>query len=182
MVEMQEVSYILHNSTKNSFVIIDEIWRWTSTFDGMSLAWAILVYIHKEIQAKTLFATHYHELIDHSKNLKWVRNFSVAVGENEDNIIFLRKIIAGWIKKSYGIAVAKLAGIPEEIINVAQNMLHTLESNTVQPQQLSFDTPICVQKQKPSELELTLDSIDTNNITPLEALILLQKMKNIKKQ
>lgn len=93
MVEMQETAYILNAATEKSFIIIDEIGRGTSTYDGMSLAWGILKYLHDKVKAKTLFATHYHELIDTSEKLVGVKNFSVAVGENEENLVFLRKII-----------------------------------------------------------------------------------------
>lgn len=95
MVEMEEVSYILNNATRESFIIIDEIGRGTSTYDGMSLAWGILRYIHDILGSKTLFATHYHEIIDESSLLKKAENYSVAVGENEQNLVFLRKIIPG---------------------------------------------------------------------------------------
>jgi len=115
MVEMQEISYILHHATSKSFIIIDEIWRGTSTYDGMSLAWSILKYIHDETKSLTLFATHYHEIIDHVSSLRACNNYSVAVWENENNIVFLRKVIPGGIKKSYGLEVAKLAWIPQDV-------------------------------------------------------------------
>jgi DNA mismatch repair protein MutS len=127
MVEMQEVAYILNNATKKSFVIIDEVGRGTSTYDGMSLAWAILKHLHDHIKAPTLFATHYHELIDESQNLAWVKNFSVAVWENEENLVFLRKIIPWGIKKSFWLEVARIAGIDGEVIQEAKKMLKKLE-------------------------------------------------------
>ncbi|MCP4523300.1 MAG: DNA mismatch repair protein MutS, partial [Candidatus Gracilibacteria bacterium] len=113
MVEMQEIANILHNSTNKSFVIIDEVGRGTSTYDGMSLAWAILKENHDKIKSRTLFATHYHELIDESEQLPGVKNFSVAVGEDEEKLIFLRKIIPGGIKKSFGLEVARIAGVSD---------------------------------------------------------------------
>lgn len=181
MVEMQEVAHILNNSTKNSFVIIDEVGRWTSTFDGMSLAWAILKENHEWIKAKTLFATHYHELVDESKKLRWVRNFSVAVWENEDNIVFLRKIIPGWMKKSYWIEVAKLAWVPNSVIQSAQEMLYKLENS--HSNQLSFwnltQSKVLTQElESKSLVEEELKSLDINWLTPIESLILLQKLKN----
>ena len=93
MVEMQEISYILQNATNKSFIIIDEIGRGTSTYDGMSLAWSILEHIHNEIKSLTLFATHYHEIVDHADELKNAKNYSMAVGENQSNIVFMRKVI-----------------------------------------------------------------------------------------
>ncbi len=183
MVEMQEVANILHNSTKNSFVIIDEVGRWTSTYDGMSLAWAILKENHDKIQAKTLFATHYHELVDESKKLPWVANFSVAVSENEENIVFLRKIIPGSIKKSYGIEVAKLAWLPASVITEANYFLHQFEK-THSFSQLSLwnignDTyrEKIVYKEKESELDKRLKELDVNNLTPIDALNLLSEWR-----
>lgn len=127
MVEMQEISYILKHATQRSFIIIDEIGRGTSTYDGMSLAWSILEYIHTSIGASCLFATHYHEIIDHVDTLTAAHNYSIAVGENDKNIVFLRKVIPGAMKKSYGIHVAKLAGVPQEVLSGAKNMLDTYE-------------------------------------------------------
>ncbi|NDK08497.1 DNA mismatch repair protein MutS [Candidatus Gracilibacteria bacterium] len=177
MVEMQEMANILNNSTKKSFVIIDEIGRGTSTYDGMSLAWAILKENHDNIKAKTLFATHYHELVDESKTLKGVKNFSVAVGENEDNIVFLRKIVLGGMKKSYGLEVASLAGINKNIINEAKIMLRKLElSHNGSSKQLSLGIDkSCkevevVYMEKDSEVENMLKEIDVNSLTPIDAL------------
>ncbi len=188
MVEMQEMANILNNSTSHSFVIIDEIWRWTSTYDGMSLAWAILKENHDNIKAKTLFATHYHELVDESKSLKWVKNYSVAVWENEDNIVFLRKIVPGGMKKSYWLEVASLAWINKSIINEAKVMLRKLEfSHNWINKQLSLwidkrckETEV-VYIEKDSEVENLLRKIDVNTITPIEALNFISELKsNIK--
>jgi len=187
MVEMQEVANILNNSTKKSFIIIDEVWRWTSTYDGMSLAWAILKNIHDKIKAKTLFATHYHELIDKSKTLSWVKNFSVAVWENDENIVFLRKVIEWWVSKSYWLEVAKLAWINNEILKEAKNMLKLLEyeNNKINFYQLSLINSINDNDIKNREdieekkclLEDELKEIDVNNLTPIEALNLIDKLK-----
>ncbi len=183
MVEMQEVANILNNSTKNSFVIIDEVGRWTSTFDGMSLAWAILKENHDNIKAKTLFATHYHELIDESNKLKWISNFSVAVWENEDNLVFLRKIIPWWMKKSYWIQVAKLAWISESVLQVAKTMLLELEKNG-QNNQLTIwnlysteKTNIIKEVTRKSDIDLEIEKLDINSLTPIEALNFLYKIK-----
>ena len=183
MVEMQEMANILNNSTKNSFVIIDEIGRWTSTYDGMSLAWAILKENHENIKAKTLFATQYHELVDESKTLKWVKNFSVAVGENEENIVFLRKIVPGWMKKSYWLEVASLAWINKNIINEAKIMLRKLElSHNWSSKQLSIwidkgcKEIEVVYVEKDSEVENILKEIDVNSLTPIDALNKLSEL------
>lgn len=191
MVEMQEVANILHNSTEKSFVIIDEVWRGTSTYDGMSLAWAILKENHENIKAKTLFATHYHELIDESKKLSWVRNFSVAVWENEENLVFLRKIIPGGIKKSFWLEVARIAWVWNSVINEARNMLRELEKSHMWNAQMSFNltpnpspleekgigTPEIKIVEKESHVENILKKIDVNNMTPMEALNKLSELK-----
>ncbi|MDD4151850.1 MAG: DNA mismatch repair protein MutS [Candidatus Gracilibacteria bacterium] len=182
MVEMQEMANILHNSTENSFIIIDEIGRGTSTYDGMSLAWAILKYLHDEKKAKVLFATHYHELIDESIVLKGVENYSVAVGENNEGIVFLRKIIKGGIKKSYGLEIAKLAGINKEVINESKKMLLKLEkSHTGKQMSLgSFSLPELEIKiiEKESPILEELKQLDINNLSPVEALNKLYEIKN----
>lgn len=184
MVEMQEVANILNNSTFNSFVIIDEIWRWTSTYDWMSLAWAILKENHDKIKAKTLFATHYHELIDESKNLTWVSNYSVAVWENEENLVFLRKIISGWIKKSFWLEVAKIAWLNNSVIKEAKKMLRLLEleHNKISAKQLSIWVSEIEEQikyiEKKSEVEEELKKIDINSLTPIEALNIISELKN----
>ena len=129
MVEMWEVSNILKNATENSLVLLDEVGRGTSTYDGLSIAWSVIEYIckNKNLRCKTLFATHYHELTKLEGEIHGVKNYSVAVKEVDNNIIFLRKIIEGGADQSYGIEVAKLAGIPDEVINRAKEILETLE-------------------------------------------------------
>ena len=190
MVEMQEIANILNNSTEKSFVIIDEVWRWTSTYDGMSLAWAILKENHDNIKAYTLFATHYHELIDESIKLKWVSNYSVAVWESEDSLgwklIFLRKIILGGIKKSFWLEVAKLAWVSFNVIKEAKNMLKFLEHEHKKTNQMtlwSFNSePEIKIIKKESEIEKQLKKIDVNNLTPMQALNKLNELiKLIKK-
>lgn len=182
MVEMQETANIIHNSTHKSFVIIDEVGRWTSTYDGMSLAWAILKYNHDKIKAKTLFATHYHELVDDSEVLSGARNFSVAVGENEENLVFLRKIIPWGMKKSYGIEVARIAWIPKEVIDEAKGMLQKLELEhkkvwQVQLQIGDFKEVEVIYKEKKSEVEEELKNIEVDGMTPLEALNAIASLK-----
>ena len=127
MVEMNETALILNNATKNSLVILDEIGRGTATFDGLSIAWAVAEHLHDEIKCRTLFATHYHELTALAETRKGVGNANVAVREQNDKIIFLRKIIKGSADRSYGIQVARLAGLPLEIIERSKSILAHLE-------------------------------------------------------
>ena len=133
MVEMNEVANILRNATKDSLLILDEIGRGTSTFDGLSIAWAVVEHISnvKLIGAKTLFATHYHELTELEGKLEGVHNYCIAVKENGDDIVFLRKIVPGGADKSYGIAVAKLAGLPDEVIDRANRIVTQLCENDI---------------------------------------------------
>jgi DNA mismatch repair protein MutS len=127
MIEMNETANILNNATKKSFVILDEIGRGTSTYDGFSLAWAIAEYLNVKISAKTLFATHYHQLNKMTEEFPTIKNFNVLVNESSEDIVFLRKIISGGTDKSYGIHVAKLAGLPTQVINKAKVLMGTLE-------------------------------------------------------
>ncbi|MGZ8899056.1 MAG: DNA mismatch repair protein MutS [Limisphaerales bacterium] len=133
MVEMSETANILNNATQRSLIILDEIGRGTSTFDGLSLAWSIVEYLHNQIGAKTLFATHYHELTELSGRLPRVKNFNVAVREWNEQIIFLRKIVAGGTDKSYGIQVARLAGVPKQVLERAKEILSNLEESELTP-------------------------------------------------
>jgi DNA mismatch repair protein MutS len=128
MVEMNETANIVNNATERSLVILDEIGRGTSTFDGLSIAWSVAEFLHDKIKARTLFATHYHELTKLASERKGVANFNVAVREWNDQIIFLRKIIPGGADKSYGIQVARLAGLPKEILDRAKDILAHLEN------------------------------------------------------
>lgn len=134
MVEMSETANILNNATRRSLVILDEIGRGTSTFDGLSLAWSILEFIHNQLGAKTLFATHYHELTELSARLTRTKNYNVAVREWNDQIIFLRKITPGGTDKSYGIQVARLAGVPKTVIERAKEILSNLEASELTPE------------------------------------------------
>jgi len=127
MVEMQETANILNNATPKSLIVLDEIGRGTSTFDGISIAWAVAEHLHGEVKAKTLFATHYHELTDLALTLPGVKNFNVLVREQGDRIVFLRKIVPGGTDKSYGIHVARLAGLPREVVDRAKEILLNLE-------------------------------------------------------
>ncbi|MBI4215720.1 MAG: DNA mismatch repair protein MutS, partial [Parcubacteria group bacterium] len=173
MVEMQEAANIIHNATSQSLIILDELGRGTSTYDGVSLAWAIMEYIHDKIGAKTLFATHYHELIEIIEKLPKAQNYCVAVTENEHDVIFLRKIIKGGINKSYGIAVAKLAGLPSEIIARSQEILNTLENEETQKftGARANQAPLSLDiKKEAHPILLELKKINPDNLTPLQAL------------
>lgn len=188
MVEMSEVSHILKNATDKSLVILDEIGRGTSTYDGISLAWSIVEYIQGKIKCKTLFATHYHELTDLENEFDDVKNYSIAVKEDSDNIIFLRKIIPQGADKSYGIYVAKLAKLPDEVINRSREILNDLEKNHVYESvsinqeikskdhisQIDFvDVDI---ESKTKELEIELDKIRKDKIN------LENQLENIKNE
>lgn len=188
MVEMSEVSHILKNATDKSLVILDEIGRGTSTYDGISLAWSIVEYIQGKIKCKTLFATHYHELTDLENEFDDVKNYSIAVREDSDNIIFLRKIIPQGADKSYGIYVAKLAKLPDEVINRSREILNDLEKNHVYESvsinqeikshnnisQINFvDVDI---ESKAKELEIELDKIRKDKIN------LENQLENIKNE
>jgi len=134
MVEMSETANILNNATPRSLVILDEIGRGTSTFDGLSLAWAIVEFLHNQIGAKALFATHYHELTELAARMPRLRNYNVAVREWHDQIVFLRKIVAGGTDKSYGIQVARLAGVPKIVLDRAREILRNLEESELTPE------------------------------------------------
>jgi DNA mismatch repair protein MutS len=134
MVEMSETANILNNATPRSLIILDEIGRGTSTFDGLSLAWSIVEHLHNQVGAKTLFATHYHELTELAGRLARLRNFNVAVREWRDQVVFLRKILAGGTDKSYGIQVARLAGVPKAVIDRAKVILRNLEESELTPE------------------------------------------------
>lgn len=134
MVEMSETANILNNASRNSLIILDEIGRGTSTFDGLSLAWSIVEFLHNQVGAKALFATHYHELTELAGRLSRIRNFNVAVREWNDQIIFLRKILPGATDKSYGLQVARLAGVPGEVLSRAKEILNNLEESELTPE------------------------------------------------
>jgi len=134
MVEMTETANILNNATSRSLIVLDEIGRGTSTFDGLSLAWSIVEHLHNAVGAKTLFATHYHELTELTRRLPRLKNFNVAVREWHDSIVFLRKIVEGGTDKSYGIHVARLAGVPKEVLERAKQILVNLEESELTPE------------------------------------------------
>ena len=177
MVEMKEANYALTNATKNSLILFDELGRGTATYDGMSLAYAILEYIHNTIHAKTLFSTHYHELTTLCKNLKRVKNVHVSALEENGNITFLHKVVEGAVSKSYGINVASLAKLPESVIKKAEEVLNTYEAKPrkvlkQEVVQTSFNF-----EPTPSKVEEKLKAINIMEITPLDALNLLNDLK-----
>ncbi len=188
MVEMVETANILNNATDKSLVILDEIGRGTSTFDGVSIAWAVAEYLLNNVKSKTLFATHYHELTDIPIINKSAKNFTIDVKEWNNEIIFLRKIIEGSTDRSYGIYVGKLAGLPEEVISRSEEILHQLEKNEFN----SSGLPKIAKSSKKTEVVYQpmllfdehpaieeIKDLDINQITPIEALNKLNELKKM---
>jgi DNA mismatch repair protein MutS len=196
MVEMNETASILNNISPRSLILLDEIGRGTSTYDGISIAWAIAEFIHENAKAKckTLFATHYHELNEMSKRFERIRNFNVSIKETANNVLFLRKLIPGGSEHSFGIHVAKMAGMPPLVIQRAEQVLKDLEnshaevggkklknskkqlSNGNENMQLSFfqlNDPVLEQ------IHDELVTIDINILTPVEALMKLHEIKKL---
>jgi len=177
MVEMKEASRAIKFATKNSLILFDELGRGTATFDGMSLAEAILEYIANNIKCKTLFSTHYHELTDMEKNTKNLKNKHVSAVEEEGNITFLHKVKDGCVDKSYGINVAKLAGLPDSVIERADSILKTYESKEKKKDiYIQTTLPLNFEENK-SIVEEELKKIDILSITPIEAINILSKLK-----
>lgn len=205
MLEMSEMASIINSATKNSFIILDEIGRGTSTFDGISIATSITEHIHNKIGAKTIFATHYHELTQLESELLGVSNYRIEVQENKNEILFLRKIVKGGADKSYGIEVARVAGLPKEVLKRSKEILSILENQReiidkkMQGEQLNLFGNIFIEnkneedafkKKKNEEIEISrpekiviekLIDIDLNSLTPMEALLKLNEFKNILK-
>ncbi|MGL6154235.1 MAG: DNA mismatch repair protein MutS [Cetobacterium sp.] len=198
MLEMSEVANIVNSATKKSFIILDEIGRGTSTFDGISIATAITEYIHNNIGSKTIFATHYHELTQLEERLENSENFRIEVKETGDEIIFSREIVKGGADKSYGIEVARLAGLPKEILDRAKGMLKSLEErkaivdDKLKGEQLMLfgstleeekvEEAIVKEEEVSREDKIALrllKEVDLNNLTPMEALIKLNELKRI---
>ncbi len=184
MVEMNEVANILNNATSRSLLILDEIGRGTSTYDGLSIAWAVVEYISEKIGAKTLFATHYHELTELEGQISGVHNYCIAVSENGEDIVFLRKIIPGGADQSYGIQVARLAGLPEDLLKRARVIVNSLNESDIAAvsdkitMQEKLEAKLKdIQSEKISaydnEILTTIKSMDITKITPLEAINML---------
>jgi DNA mismatch repair protein MutS len=185
MVEMNEVAHILRHASADSLIILDEIGRGTSTFDGMSIARAVIEYVREKIKAKTLFATHYHELTELDGYSRLIKNFSVAVKERGNDVVFLRRIVPGGADKSYGIHVAQLAGLPKRIVERAQEILADLEQSHSHGQvvrEAAAAAPAGPQSLFASGLAEELLALDCLTITPLEALNILYKLQLQAKQ
>lgn len=184
MVEMSELSNILKNATNNSLVILDEIGRGTSTYDGLAIAWSTVEYIVSEVKCKTLFATHYHELTELEDNFDCVKNYSVQTEESGDDVIFLHKILRGGADNSYGIYVAKLAGLPKKTISRAKTILKELELSDIAKKSIKVSKKIDAENIavdmfnfKLNEISKTLNNIDLDELSPREGLQLLYKLK-----
>ena len=182
MVEMMEVATILKDATSKSLVILDEIGRGTSTYDGLSIAWAVAEYIadRRKCGAKTLFATHYHELIDLEGKIEGIKNYSIAVKEKGEDIIFLRKIVRGGTDESYGIHVAKLAGVPQTVVTRANEILRTLERKVTiknKEEKKVVAGQLDMYNYKLAEIAHEIDKINLNELTPIDSLNILCKIK-----
>ena len=180
MVEMTEVASILLHATEDSLLILDEVGRGTSTYDGLSIAWAVIEFLTEKIRAKTLFATHYHELTELENKIEGVKNYKVTVRELNGAIVFLRKIARGGANRSFGIEVASLAGVPKEVTQRAKGILRTLEKNDIAKKGMSVkDAGEETEEQKRplSEAEKILLETDVNTLSPMQALLLLGDLK-----
>jgi DNA mismatch repair protein MutS len=183
MVEMSETSAILHNASARSLVLLDEIGRGTSTYDGVAIAWAVTEHLHDRVGCKTMFATHYHELMQLPERLQHARNYNVAVRETGDTVIFLHRLEPGGTDRSYGIHVAQLAGLPDGVVRRAREILGTLEGEhrvvpgppeaPRDPGQLALFSESATPDPMVEELRL----IDVNALTPIEALNRLADLK-----
>jgi len=192
MVEMVETANILHHATNRSLLLLDEIGRGTSTYDGLAIAWAVIEYIHNHprLRAKTLFATHYHELTDLAERLPHVVNYNVAVDDSGDgeDVVFLRRIIPGKADRSYGVHVARMAGLPAQVVARAEEILADLErSGAAGPRRL---TETVAPKRRAGALQVSLFAdvhpvvealrkLDINNLTPLDALNRLYELQKM---
>ena len=179
MVEMKESAYALENATKNSLILFDELGRGTSTYDGMSLAGSIIDYIATKIRCKTLFSTHYHELTDMENKLPGIHNVHVSIDETNGDITFLHKVMDGAVDKSYGINVAKLANLPHEVIKKANELLKEYESKSINTSKTKIvkQYTLDLEEEKKDELREFIKGINVLNITPLEAINLLDEIK-----
>jgi DNA mismatch repair protein MutS len=194
MVEMRETAAILTGATRRSLVILDEIGRGTSTYDGLAIAWSVAEHLHDAIGCRTLFATHYHELCELAQTRPTAMNFNAAAREYGDEIVFLHKLVPGSANRSYGVAVAQLAGVPEIVVARARALLAELESTGVLPsgaqvamqsriptstRQLEIFAPVGAEPRRESEIEATLRALDIDRMTPVDALVALARLKQM---
>ena len=175
MVEMMEANNAISNATENSLILFDELGRGTATFDGMSLAAAIIEYIHNKVHAKTFFSTHYHELTELSETLPNLKNVHVSAIEEDGNITFLHKVMDGSVDKSYGIHVAKLAKLPDSLIQRADEILKGYEKQEKKEKVVELALPL--EEEKVSIVEEKIKNMDILNMTPMDALNTLFELK-----
>ena len=182
MVEMTELANILNSATKRSLILLDEVGRGTSTFDGLAIAWAVSehLYDHAKVGGKTLFATHYHQLTELAESLEGVKNYSMAVKEQGSEVVFLRKVVPGKASKSYGIQVAKLAGVPHEVVARAEQVLDRIEEENmleVKAGKKVHSQAVLLTPEKESTIEDELRELDLSKMTPMEAFVRLNELK-----
>ena len=182
MVEMTELANILNSATKRSLILLDEVGRGTSTFDGLAIAWAVSehLYDHSKVGGKTLFATHYHQLTELAESLEGVKNYSMAVKEQGSEVVFLRKVVPGKASKSYGIQVAKLAGVPHEVVARAEQVLDRIEEENmleVKAGKKVHSQAVLLTPEKESTIEDELRKLDLSKMTPMEAFVRLNELK-----
>ena len=180
MVEMKESAYALKNATENSLILFDELGRGTSTYDGMSLAGSIIEYVNKYLKCKTMFSTHYHELTKMAEYTPSIKNVHVSINETDGKVVFLHKVMDGAVDKSYGINVAKLAGLPDEVIEGAGKLLETYESTSKTEKKHIKQFELDLETPNKDPLRELLRNINPLEVTPMEALKLLDEMKKIK--
>ena len=193
LVEMNETANILNNATSQSLILLDEVGRGTSTFDGLSIAWSLVEYLHStpDMVARTLFATHYHELNELENRLERVRNYRILVQEHNQKVVFLRKLVRGGADHSYGIEVARMAGLPQTLLTRSRQILNQLEQQELEvgdaseriqaPAPSSFDQPQMTLFGPPAdplleEIGAAISAIEPNNLTPIDALLLLSRL------
>jgi DNA mismatch repair protein MutS len=183
MVEMSEASAILHNATARSLVLLDEIGRGTSTYDGVAIAWAVTEHLHDRVGCKTMFATHYHELMQLPERLQHARNYNVAVRETGDTVVFLHRLEPGGTDRSYGIHVAQLAGLPDAVVGRAREILGTLEGEhrmvpgPPPPLERDVGQLALFADARPDPVMNDLRALDLDALTPLEALNRLAELQ-----
>ena len=185
MVEMLETANILNNVTDRSLIILDEVGRGTATYDGMSIAWAVLEYLHGASKSRVLFATHYHELTCLEDRLEGVKNYSMTVAEGKEGIMFLHQVVPGPAGRSYGIEVARIAGLPDVVLRRSFELLEIFEHEGLEAKEIPAPLPQAALKRQIMMLSPESDAIieelseiDTNNITPMEALNILTKLRD----